>query len=147
MALTLSVRIETWPIAGASRSRAARVPRRSWSWPNCRTVRAPVAAKAYHIARYRETADSVAAALEAMRDELGRGLDRSALQQVMPAGAARNALDCAFWDLEAKRTGKTVHELAGLAPPQRADHRLHALPRHAGGDGGCGGAGAPIDRS
>ena len=36
----------------------------------------------------------------------------------MPAGAARNALDCAFWDFEAKKTGKPVHELAGLAAPR-----------------------------
>ena len=36
----------------------------------------------------------------------------------MPAGAARNALDCAFWDLEAKRSGKPVHALAGLPAPQ-----------------------------
>jgi L-alanine-DL-glutamate epimerase-like enolase superfamily enzyme len=45
------------------------------------------------------------------------GLDRLALQQSMPAGAARNALDCAFWDLAAKQSGRPVHALAGLAPP------------------------------
>jgi L-Ala-D/L-Glu epimerase len=49
---------------------------------------------------------------------LALGLDRTALQREMPAGAARNALDCAFWDLEAKRAGRAVHELAGLAPPK-----------------------------
>ena len=37
----------------------------------------------------------------------------SGLQQAMPPGAARNALDCAFWDLEAKRAGRPAHELAG----------------------------------
>ena len=36
----------------------------------------------------------------------------------MPAGAARNALDCAFWDFAAKRAGRPVHELIGLAAPQ-----------------------------
>jgi L-alanine-DL-glutamate epimerase-like enolase superfamily enzyme len=40
------------------------------------------------------------------------------LQEAMPPGAARNALDCAFWDLEAKRTGQTAHSLAGLPPPR-----------------------------
>jgi L-alanine-DL-glutamate epimerase-like enolase superfamily enzyme len=45
------------------------------------------------------------------------GLERAGLQQAMPAGAARNALDCAFWDFEAKRSGHRVFELAGLAPP------------------------------
>ena len=46
------------------------------------------------------------------------GLTREALQQALPAGAARNALDCAFWDLEAKRSGRPVHALAGLPAPQ-----------------------------
>jgi L-Ala-D/L-Glu epimerase / N-acetyl-D-glutamate racemase len=41
-----------------------------------------------------------------------------ALQSEMPAGAARNALDCAFWDLEAKRSGRRAYELAGLAEPK-----------------------------
>ena len=53
----------------------------------------------------------------------------------MPPGAARNALDCAFWDLEAKRSGRPVHELAGLACPATADHRLHDLARRARRDG------------
>jgi L-alanine-DL-glutamate epimerase-like enolase superfamily enzyme len=44
------------------------------------------------------------------------GLDRTGLQRLAPAGAARNALDCALWDLEAKRTGKSAVVLAGLAP-------------------------------
>jgi L-alanine-DL-glutamate epimerase-like enolase superfamily enzyme len=52
-----------------------------------------------------------------MRSQLAAGLDRRALQTAMPPGAARNALDCAFWDLEAKRSGRPVHELAGLAAP------------------------------
>ena len=48
------------------------------------------------------------------------GLDRVALQDRLPPGAARNALDCAFWDLEAKRTGTPVWRLAGLAEPRPA---------------------------
>jgi L-Ala-D/L-Glu epimerase / N-acetyl-D-glutamate racemase len=43
--------------------------------------------------------------------------DRTALAEALPAGAARNALDCALWDLEAKRSGRPVHELIGLPPP------------------------------
>src|SRR5258708_16385433 len=57
------------------------------------------------------------AALGAIGNKLAFGLDRMALQQAMPAGAARNALDCAFWDLEAKRAGKPAYELAGLPKP------------------------------
>jgi L-alanine-DL-glutamate epimerase-like enolase superfamily enzyme len=65
-------------------------------------------------ARYGESVESVTATIEAIRPQLQRGLDRVALQSAMPPGAARNALDCAFWDLEAKRSGRPVHELAGL---------------------------------
>jgi L-Ala-D/L-Glu epimerase len=67
--------------------------------------------------RYGETVDGVVEALEAMAEELAGGLDRAALQQAMPAGAARNALDAAFWDLEAKASGTTVWAMAGIAEP------------------------------
>ena len=53
-----------------------------------------------------------------MRAALVGGLDRIGLQAAMKPGAARNALDCAFWDLEAKRAGRPVHELAGLPAPK-----------------------------
>ncbi len=67
--------------------------------------------------RYGETVEGVMAAIEAVAPDIAAGLDRQALQGVMPAGAARNALDCAFWDLEAKATGLPVWRLAGLEPP------------------------------
>jgi len=63
-------------------------------------------------ARYGETLESVTALI----DGLG-AVDRASLQQALPAGAARNAVDCALWDLEAKRAGKRVWELAELAAP------------------------------
>jgi L-alanine-DL-glutamate epimerase-like enolase superfamily enzyme len=67
---------------------------------------------------YGESVDSVVAALEAMVAPVFSGLDRKELQSAMPPGAARNALDAAFWDLDAKRNARTVAELAGLAPPR-----------------------------
>jgi L-alanine-DL-glutamate epimerase-like enolase superfamily enzyme len=69
-------------------------------------------------ARYGETLEAVAAAITAMEAPIARGLDRVALQAAMPPGAARNALDCAFWDLAAKQSGMPVHEVAGLPQPQ-----------------------------
>lgn len=69
-------------------------------------------------ARYGESIDGVCAAIETMREQLAAGLDRIGLQAAMQPGAARNALDCAFWDLEAKRTGRPVYELAGLPAPR-----------------------------
>lgn len=69
--------------------------------------------------RFGESLDSVVAALEAMKGAVTSGLTRETLQQAMPAGAARNALDCAFWDIDAKRAYRSVAELAGLGavPP------------------------------
>ena len=70
-------------------------------------------------ARYGETVEGVAAAIEGMRGALADGLDRNGLQSALPAGAARNALDCAFWDFEAKTAGRPVHLLAGLPEPHQ----------------------------
>ncbi|MEM0923533.1 MAG: N-acetyl-D-Glu racemase DgcA [Pseudomonadota bacterium] len=68
----------------------------------------------YPYARYGETVESVMAQIEGVSLD---GLDRSSLTQRLPAGAARNALDCALWDLEAKQTGKRVWDLAGVSAP------------------------------
>jgi L-alanine-DL-glutamate epimerase-like enolase superfamily enzyme len=66
--------------------------------------------------RYGESVDSVVASLEAMKGAVFSGLDRAALQQAMLPGAARNALDAAFWDIEAKRAYCSAAELAGIGP-------------------------------
>ncbi|MDM4766641.1 dipeptide epimerase [Pelomonas sp. SE-A7] len=58
------------------------------------------------------------AQLEAVRGALREGLGRDALRLGMPAGGARNALDCALWELEARRTGRPIWQLAGLNPPR-----------------------------
>jgi L-Ala-D/L-Glu epimerase len=115
--MELSVRIERWPLAGAfTISRGTK------------TEAVVVVAELNHgihrgrgesvtYARYGETPDGIVAAIEAMRPALRRGLDRTELQGAMPAGAARNALDCAYWDVNAKAAGRPVHELAGLVAP------------------------------
>jgi L-alanine-DL-glutamate epimerase-like enolase superfamily enzyme len=64
------------------------------------------------IARYNQTCASVIANIESIKGE--KNLDRQQLQKLLPAGSARNALDCALWDLEAKRSGKRVWELANI---------------------------------
>ncbi|MFO0995820.1 MAG: N-acetyl-D-Glu racemase DgcA [Alphaproteobacteria bacterium] len=68
--------------------------------------------------RYGESVEGVVAAIESVGPALAKGLDRLGLQSALPAGAARNAIDCAFWDLEAKRAGKDAATLAGLAAPR-----------------------------
>ncbi|NRG17979.1 dipeptide epimerase [Rhizobiales bacterium] len=67
--------------------------------------------------RYGETVSGVISDIEKMAKEFAHGLDRAGLQLAMPAGAARNALDCALWDFEAKRAGKSVSALLGRAEP------------------------------
>jgi L-alanine-DL-glutamate epimerase-like enolase superfamily enzyme len=69
-------------------------------------------------ARYGETPEGVVAAIERLQTELQSGLSQAALQKALPAGAARNALDCAYWDLNAKQAGRRVYEIAGLAAPK-----------------------------
>lgn len=118
MGTSLTVRIERWPIAGrfiisrGSKSEAVVVV------AELSDGAARGRGECVPYARYGESEGGVAAAVEAMRGGLARGLDRIALQSAMPPGAARNALDCAFWDLEAKRSGRRVHALAGLEPPR-----------------------------
>ena len=64
--------------------------------------------------RYGESVESVIEQIAALPDDV----TRETLQATMPAGAARNAVDCAFWDLEAKQTGTPVWKLAGLVEPR-----------------------------
>ena len=70
------------------------------------------------IARYRETPDSVQAQIQQHVGALEAGLERAELQALMGPGAARNAVDCALWDLEAKLTGWRAPRLAGMAALQ-----------------------------
>ena len=118
--IRLDVRPEVWPLAGEFRiSRDAKTETRvvvveiadsaggARGWGEC--VPYP---------RYGESTASVVAQIEEVRAELEDGLDRAALQTRMPAGAARNAVDCALWDLEAKRSGRRAWELAGLPAPE-----------------------------
>jgi L-alanine-DL-glutamate epimerase-like enolase superfamily enzyme len=115
---SLSVRIERWPIAGSfTISRGAKTEAVVVvAELNDGTHRGRGECVPY--ARYGETVEGVAAAIEAMAVDIGRGLDRIRLQSAMAPGAARNALDCAFWDLAAKRAGRPAYALAGLAPPK-----------------------------
>jgi len=66
----------------------------------------------------RETPASMTTQIETVREPVEAGLDREVLRRLLPAGGARNALDCALWDLEAKRASQPVWELASLAAPQ-----------------------------
>jgi L-alanine-DL-glutamate epimerase-like enolase superfamily enzyme len=114
MPLSISARIERFPIAGTFViSREARTEQV--------VVLVEVGdgphrgrAECVPYKRYGETPEGVVA--DILRHD-GASLDRAALQGLMPAGAARNGLDCALWDLEAKCAGAPAWRLAGLAEP------------------------------
>src|SRR5690348_4049654 len=118
MAISLKVRIERWPIAG--RFTISRGAKTEAVVVVVELAEGAVTGRGECVPypRYGETVQGVAGALAAMREKVAHGLDRKALQAAMPAGAARNALDCAFWDLAAKRAGRPVHALAGLPAPR-----------------------------
>jgi L-Ala-D/L-Glu epimerase len=61
-----------------------------------------------------DDAKKMVAAIEAQRSQIERGIDRESLQHLLPPGGARNAVDCALWELDAARSGRSVWQLAGL---------------------------------
>ncbi len=121
--LTLAARIERWPIAGGfTISRGAKTEAvvivAEVSRQN-RDGKAIVGrGECVPYARYGETPEGTLEAILAMQDALRGGLDRQALQAQMRAGAARNALDCALWDLEAKVAEKRIWDLLGRPAPR-----------------------------
>jgi L-alanine-DL-glutamate epimerase-like enolase superfamily enzyme len=112
---TVSATAEQWPIAGAFRiARGAKT--------SAEVVVVTVndgefsgQGECLPYARYGET---TGATIDAIRRVTPEQLTRPALLEALPAGAARNALDCALWDLEAKRTATPVWQLARLAEPR-----------------------------
>ena len=70
-------------------------------------------------ARYGESVEGVLAAIEAMRGAIEDGIGREDLLDLMPAGAARNAVDCALWDLEAKLSGVPTWQVLGSTAPHK----------------------------
>ena len=117
--LSLAVAAERWPIHGAFT--IARGSKREAA-----VVVAELGDGTYlgrgecvPYSRYGESVEGVVRVIEGCRPALAAGLDRAGLAALLPSGAARNALDCALWDLEAKRAGTQAAALAGL-PPLRA---------------------------
>ena len=114
----LDARIERWPIEGGfTISRGAKT--------EAEVVVAEVRqgefagrGECVPYPRYGETAQATLAAIMAMRDAVGRGLGREALQGAMPPCAARNALDCALLDLEAKQSGQRIWDRLGRLAPR-----------------------------
>ena len=117
MARTLTVAVERFPIAGTfAISRGAKTEAVVVT-ATISDGRATGRGECVPYARYGESVESVTAAIESARAAIEAGCDRPQLQTLLPAGAARNALDCALWDLQAKQSGRRVWDLAGLPAP------------------------------
>jgi len=114
---SLNVAAETWPMAGVFRiSRGART--------EAQVVVVEITegdavgrAECVPYPRYGESIADTIEQISAMEGAICEGLSRDALQRALPPGAARNALDCALWDLVAKRDYTTAWRLAGLTQP------------------------------
>jgi L-Ala-D/L-Glu epimerase len=113
---TLKAEVERWPIAGAFT--IARGSKTEAVVVTVEITEDGVAGRGEGTPypRYGETPQSVLAEIEAARGLIEDGGDLDAVQAAMRPGAARNALDCALWDLRAKREGQRAYELLGLKP-------------------------------
>jgi L-alanine-DL-glutamate epimerase-like enolase superfamily enzyme len=109
--LSIAATVQTWPIAG--QFTIARGAKRAATVVTAIVSDGSVTGRGEGVpySRYGETVAGVHAALLAMRRKLA---DRASLLRQMPAGAARNALDCALWDYEAKCAGTSAANLAGV---------------------------------
>lgn len=114
----ISIRHETWPTRGVWRIAHGSLSAVDVVVVEIRAGTAVGRGECRPYARYGESVTSVIALIEGVRTELEAGLERATLQQRLPAGAARNAIDCALWDLAAKQTRRPVWQLAGLSAPQ-----------------------------
>jgi L-alanine-DL-glutamate epimerase-like enolase superfamily enzyme len=116
--LRLSCRVENWPIAGSfAISRGAKTEA-VVVVAELSDGRVTGRGECVPYARYGESPEAVFERIEGVRDAIAKGLTRQDLQSTLAAGAARNALDCAFWDFEAKAGKTRAYELAGLPSPK-----------------------------
>jgi L-Ala-D/L-Glu epimerase len=115
--VTLQVDVEKWPLKSPFRITGytfveVEVVVATISCRSC-TGRGEAAGVYYRS----ENAASMVAQIEAVRTEIEAGIDRESLRRLMPAGGARNAVDCALWDLESRLSGLPAWKIAGLNPP------------------------------
>ena len=113
---SLTVRPESWPIRGSFT-----ISRGSKTSADLVVVElaeggATGRGECVPYSHYGETLQGVVEDIERLRPQLASGIERVELAALLPAGAARNALDCALWDLEAKLSGHPVWKLASMPP-------------------------------
>ncbi|AFL52652.1 L-alanine-DL-glutamate epimerase-like enolase superfamily enzyme [Sinorhizobium fredii] len=117
MSISLAAAVEHFPIAGAFT--ISRGSKTTASVVTCRIGDGTAFGRGECVpyGRYGESIDSVLSEIEAVRPLIEAGMTRLELQEAMKPGAARNAVDCALWDLEAKQRNTSAATLAGIADP------------------------------
>ena len=116
--MKLTIKIESWPIRGhftISRTSLTSVDVVSVAISDGQFIGR---GECRPYARYDETPQSVAAQIENLRDIVQTGVSREGLIDLLPAGAARNALDCALWDYECKSSAQDIWSLIGCPRPK-----------------------------
>ena len=114
--MKLGVHIEYWPTL-----RPFRIATKTWTAFESVVVeleRNGVVGRgeALGVFYFEETAESMLAKINEVSEAVENGIDRQALQRLLPPGGARNAIDCALWDLEAKSQGRSIWDISGVQP-------------------------------
>jgi L-alanine-DL-glutamate epimerase-like enolase superfamily enzyme len=116
--MDIAVRVETWPLIHPFRITG-------WTYDALDLVVVTVRdgehegrGEAAGVDYLGETPAGIADSIASMRDVFREGVDRARLQSLLPIGGARNALDCALWDLEAARSGRSAWQMAGITTPR-----------------------------
>jgi len=114
----LKVTTQTWPIAGSFRIAHGSVREVYVVVVGIGDGKVTGRGECRPYARYKETPETVTAQIMAIADTIRAGIDTQSLQELLPAGAARNAVDCALWDLKAKQSGQAVWQILSLPEPR-----------------------------
>jgi len=115
----LILKTESWPVAGSFTISRSTLKDITVVTAEIRENYCAGRGECRPYARYDETPESVTRDIEGHRSAIEAGISLEDLQSLMPAGAARNAIDCALWDLKAQKTGQTVSQLLNLPPPNK----------------------------
>ena len=114
--MKISVHLEEWPLIQPFRISG-------FEWTNSRGIVVQLSedgfigrGEAQGVFYLDETAESIFGQVQDVAAEIRKGITRQELQKLLPAGGARNAVDCAMWDLECKKSGKSIWQLTGIDP-------------------------------
>jgi L-alanine-DL-glutamate epimerase-like enolase superfamily enzyme len=115
--LTLDVKIEHWPFRETLRISGYTFTEAKVVVVTLRSGEFVGQGEATGVYYHKETPASLTAQIDSVRPQIEAGISRDALRELLPTGGARNAVDCALWDLQAKQTGTPAWQIAGLDKP------------------------------